>query len=289
MAATASFHRLRGVLRANAAFSAVGGLVALVGFAPIDDLLGAGNRAVVAATGAGLVGFALVVLAVAGLEPRRLVGGAAAVSVADLTGVAATAVVVATVDLDASGGALLTAVAVVVAGFAASQLLLRTTARRIGDPDATVPEEVHVQHAIAAPASSVWPLLTITSCTDGWRRTCRRSRSSAGPARGCGAAATTRSGRGWNETCTLWDEGHEYAVDVDTSDYPYPLTSMGGRWAVEPVGDGSVISMHFRFAPRPGVVGGVFAAVMLVAFRPVLRRILRGWERQLASPRAAAL
>ena len=95
-------------------------------------------------------------------------------------------------------------------------------------------------------------------------------------------------GRGWNETCTLWDEGRQFAVDVDTSDYPYPLRTMRGRWAVEPDGDRSTVSMDFEFVPRSGVLGGVFVATMLLAFKPVVRRILRGWERELTAVHAAA-
>lgn len=94
-------------------------------------------------------------------------------------------------------------------------------------------------------------------------------------------------GRGWNETCTLWEEGHAFAAEVDTSDYPYPLTAMRGRWAVEPRGDGSMISMRFEFTPRAGLAGSMFAIAMLAAFRPVLHRSVRGWERQLASDTTA--
>ncbi|MBA3250181.1 MAG: SRPBCC family protein, partial [Geodermatophilaceae bacterium] len=95
-------------------------------------------------------------------------------------------------------------------------------------------------------------------------------------------------GRGWTETCTLWNDGHEYAVAVDTADYPYPLGEMEGHWAARPDVGGSLVTMRFRFVPRPGVTGGAFAAVMLLAFRPVLRRILRGWERELAARASAA-
>lgn len=96
-------------------------------------------------------------------------------------------------------------------------------------------------------------------------------------------------GRGWNETCTLWEEGHAFAVEVDTSDYPYPLIAMRGRWAVEPRGDRSAVSMTFEFTPKPGLAGGSFAVVMLVTLRPVLRRIVRGWEHKVASPASATV
>ncbi len=63
---------------------------------------------------------------------------------------------------------------------------------------------------------------------------------------------------------------------------------MRGRSAVEPDGDRTAVTMDFELVPRPGVLGGVFVATMLVAFKPVVRRILRGWERELTLAHAAA-
>jgi hypothetical protein len=134
---TSSFPRLRRVLRANAAFSATGGLGALGAVAPVDDLLGAGDRALVAVIGAGLFAFAVVVFAIARSERRRLLRGAAVVSIADLVWVVATIVVVVVGDLAATGVAVLVVVAVVVAGFAFQQLRLRADA--IGGATPTSP------------------------------------------------------------------------------------------------------------------------------------------------------
>ena len=128
MDVTASFPRLRRVLRANAAFSATGGLASLGAFCPYRRSPRRRQPPLVAATGAGLVAFAVVVLAIARSEPGRLLRGAAVVSLADLAWVAATIVVVVTVDLAARGVAGLVVVAAVVAGFALQQLRLRSVA-----------------------------------------------------------------------------------------------------------------------------------------------------------------
>ncbi|MGI8662240.1 MAG: SRPBCC family protein [Acidimicrobiales bacterium] len=284
----AAFHHLRGTLRANAAFSATGGLVALVGFAPIDSALGVGNRLVVAATGAGLLAFAGLVVAVAAFVPRRLLRDTLAVSIADLSWVATTAVVLATADLDQAAPPLLGGVAMVVAGFAVAQLRLRTAASRLTDLDSPVPERVHVERRLAAAASDVWPLLTDHDLYARLAPNLSRVDVLGGEGAGMQRRCYDTLGRGWNETCTLWDEGRQFAVDVDTSDYPYPLQEMRGRWAVEPDGDRSTVSMDFELVPRPGVLGGVFLVTMLVAFKPIVRRIVRGWERELTAVHAAA-
>lgn len=287
MHSTAAFHHLRGTLRANAAFSATGGLVALVGFAPIDSVLGIGNRLVVAVTGAGLLVFAALVVAVAAFEPRRVLRGTLAISIADLSWVAATAVVLAAVDLDRAPP-ILGGVALVVAAFAVAQLRLRIAASGMTDLDSVVPERVHVERRLAAPASDVWPLLTDHDLYGRLAPNLSRVEVLGGEGAGMQRRCYDTLGRGWNETCTLWDEGRQFAVDVDTSDYPYPLHTMRGRWEVEPDGDRSMVSMDFELVPRPGVLGGVFVATMLVVFKPVVRRILRGWERELAAVHAAA-
>jgi len=285
---TAALHHLRGTLRANAAFSATGGLVALVGFAPIDSVLGIGNRLVVAVTGVGLLVFAALVVAVAAFEPRRMVRGTLAISIADLSWIAATAVVFAAVDLYRAAAPILGGVALMVAAFAVAQLWLRIAASRMTDLDSPVPERVHVERRLAAPASDVWPLLTDHDLYGRLAPNLLRVEVLGGEGAGMQRRCYDTLGRGWNETCTLWDAGRQFAVDVDTSDYPYPLHTMRGRWQVEPDGDRSTVSMDFELVPRPGVLGGVFVATMLVVFKPVVRRILRGWERELAAVHAAA-
>jgi hypothetical protein len=62
----------------------------------------------------------------------------------------------------------------------------------------------------------------------------------------------------WQETCTLWDDGRRFAVDVDTSDYPYPLRLMRGLWQVDPDPSGSQVTMRFAYQATPSVRGGLF-------------------------------
>jgi hypothetical protein len=33
-------------------------------------------------------------------------------------------------------------------------------------------------------------------------------------------------GRGWDEVCTLWEEGRRYQMRVRTETYPFPLRQM---------------------------------------------------------------
>ena len=93
-------------------------------------------------------------------------------------------------------------------------------------------------------------------------------------------SCTDASGRSWSETCTLWEPGRRFDVDVDTSDYPYPLAQMQGSWRVEPADpNGSTVGMTFAFQPTPGIRGRPLVAVMHLTFPPILKRIVRGWIR----------
>ncbi len=87
-------------------------------------------------------------------------------------------------------------------------------------------------------------------------------------------------GRGWNETCTLWDEGRAYAFTVDTNapDYPYPLTELKGTWRVEQVEQGSKISLQFVGRARWGLLGRLMLRLFIGPAERICRRLLERWE-----------
>jgi ribosome-associated toxin RatA of RatAB toxin-antitoxin module len=66
-------------------------------------------------------------------------------------------------------------------------------------------------------------------------------------------------GRGWNETCTLWEPGQRFQMRVDTTSYPFPLRQLlrgfQGTWSVDPVPEGSRITVRFDAEPRFGSLG----------------------------------
>lgn len=91
---------------------------------------------------------------------------------------------------------------------------------------------------------------------------------------------TDTIGRTWSETCTLWDPGRRFDVNINISDYPYPLQLVQGSWQVEPAASsGSTIGMTFAIQPNPGLAGRLFVPTMHLFFKPILRRITKGWQR----------
>ncbi len=128
--------RLRTVLRLNAGFSAIGGLIALIAASWVSDGAGIDHVTLTRIVGAGLILFAIDVLLLARASEARLVRDSLLVSVADLSWVAASMVVLAVVDLTRAGVVGTVLVALVVADFAAAQLWFRSKA--VGPREAAI-------------------------------------------------------------------------------------------------------------------------------------------------------
>lgn len=90
-------------------------------------------------------------------------------------------------------------------------------------------------------------------------------------------------GRGWNEVCTLWDEGRRYEMRVRTETYPSPLRQMfrefRGAWEVEPAGGGSTVSM--RYQVEPSVLGRLLWRPIRRTFERQCELLLDNWQREI--------
>ena len=70
----------------------------------------------------------------------------------------------------------------------------------------------------------------------------------------------TRGGT-WRESCTRWEAGRSYTMEVDTSHYPYPFRAMRGTWSVADAADGgSRITMRFDYRMPWGSLGALLGA-----------------------------
>jgi hypothetical protein len=101
----------------------------------------------------------------------------------------------------------------------------------------------------------------------------------SGPGETLRRRCTATEGGHWQETCTLWDEGRRFAVEVDTAAYPYPITVMRGLWQVDPHPHGSTVTMRFALQATPTIRGGLFIIVMRPYFGRAVARIFDGWQR----------
>ncbi len=284
---------LRNAFRLNGEFSGMTGLIATVAAGPVADLLGIDQVWLIRGLGISLLGFSALLFFLAGQRNSEVRVMAAPISLADLGWVAGTVAIVALGWLSTVGAIVMGVVALVVLGFAIAQLRARAAmvtagAETIRTTDASeVPNEfppvelVAMTKRLSASVEELWPIMTdhelyaklalnlggakgLTPNGPGLRRTCADS-----------------AGRTWSETCTLWDEGRRFDVNIDIDDYPYPLQLMQGSWAVEQRGpEAAAVSMKFAFQPKPGLRGRIFVPTMHVLFKPILARIARGWQRE---------
>ncbi len=139
---------------------------------------------------------------------------------------------------------------------------------------------------VSAPRSDTWAVL---SDLNGWgdhapnlSKTEVVAGSQAGAIRRC----YNNAGKGWNETCTLWQPGRRYVMEVDTSDYPYPLSVMRGTFDVDDAADGSIIRLRFDYKVKGGPAGRVLGLLMRPAFARICKGLLDSLE-QAALARAA--
>jgi Polyketide cyclase / dehydrase and lipid transport len=272
--------RLRNVLRVNAVVSGLSGLATALASGWVAEVMGVSMIAV-RVVGVGLVLFAVGVGLAGGWRQRRLPALARLIGVADAGWVAATAVLVATGAFSAAGIGVAVTIGVVVAGFAA--LDLRGPAVVVSAPpvaDVSPPlEAITIAAEVGASAERAWAVVTDHELYGRLAPNLGRVELTRANGPELARHCTDNSGRGWSESCTLWDEGRRFAVAVDTSDYPYPLQTMRGSWSVGRLAPArSRLGMTFLFQPRPRLRGRLFVWVLHAAFPVVLRRILRGWN-----------
>lgn len=89
------------------------------------------------------------------------------------------------------------------------------------------------------------------------------------------------NGGTWRERCVLWDNGRAYAMQVDTSDYPYPFKAMQGTWSIEPQAHGTLIQMQFDYQLKYGPVGKLLGKTLEKRFKPIGEALLDNWEKKM--------
>lgn len=275
-----STRRLRAALRANTLFSLACGVVLLGASWWLAAPWGLGPAVAPPVVGVGVAGFGVLVARLAVAPARTLRRWTPVVVAADGLWVAGSAVLLAVRPLPRPGAAAIVAVGVAVAALAAGQLA-GLAATRPDDPLGDI-EIVEASQLYAATPAAVWPLLTDHHLYGRLAPNLTSVQVISDPGVPLRRRCTNRSGDGWEETCTLWDDGRRFAVEVDTTSYPYPLTMMVGLWQVDPQHGGTQVTMRFAYQARATAWGGLFAIALRTLFRPVLGRIFDGWRASLA-------
>jgi ribosome-associated toxin RatA of RatAB toxin-antitoxin module len=134
---------------------------------------------------------------------------------------------------------------------------------------------------VAAPRDHVWHVISDVAGLAEHAPNLSASEVVAGDGKGMIRRCYNHAGEGWSETCTLWEPGHRYTMEVDTSDYPYPLLAMRGTWAVEDHQDGARIRLRYDYQPKYRLAGRVLASLMRPVFARACRQMLDSYEAAL--------
>lgn len=293
--AIAAVTALRNAVRLNALFSVVSGSICFVFAGWVGGQLGIGDSwtIIVRLVGFGLLAFAALLVVIAAAIPRRLISASLPVVAGDASWVAATVVLIAMGSFSTRGAVVTGVVGVVVLGFAVLQWRARVGSLTAVE-DATVRldemttiEGVVFHCDVPASAEALWPVMIDHELYAKLARNLGGATAVTENGPGLVRHCSDTNGKTWSESCTLWDPGRRFSVNVhtDAADYPYPLAMMQGSWGVAPTGrpGTSEVTMAFAFQPTPGVKGAIMALGMNATIRPILRRIARGWKRAATS------
>jgi ribosome-associated toxin RatA of RatAB toxin-antitoxin module len=145
-----------------------------------------------------------------------------------------------------------------------------------------------VERYVEAGAERVWEVVSDAANLADHAPNLSKSEVIAGDGEGMVRRCYNSGGAGWSETCTLWQPGHRYTMEVDTSDYPYPLSQMRGTWEVRERGDGALIHLRYDYTVKYGPLGALLAILLRPTFRRTCRRMLDSYERAALATRAGA-
>ena len=138
--------------------------------------------------------------------------------------------------------------------------------------------ELRVERMVQAPVEVVWSVISDVVGYAEVAPNLSKAEIMSGDGLGMCRRCYDSQGRGWNETCVLWEEGHRYSFVVDTSDYPYPLTKMQGTWGLVERPEGVLITMCFDFMPKYGPIGWLWTQLSKPAFRHICEVLLDNWK-----------
>lgn len=137
-----------------------------------------------------------------------------------------------------------------------------------------------MERHIKAPRAVAWAVL---SDLDGWGQhapNLSKTEVVEGQAEGAVRRCYNNAGKAWNETCSLWEAGRQYVMEVDTSHYPYPMTLMRGTFSVDDEERGSRVKLRFDYRFKYGVLGRLAGALSRPMFGRTCKRLLDSIERE---------
>jgi ribosome-associated toxin RatA of RatAB toxin-antitoxin module len=141
-----------------------------------------------------------------------------------------------------------------------------------------------IERFVKAPSEIIWAVI---SDVEGYARhapNLERTFIVSGEGVGMRRHSVDARGAEWDEVCTVWEEGSRYAMQADTSTYPYPMRHMTGTWGMEDRPSGTVIYMQFDYQPKfdlPIIGKYIDNRSYRPAFEEISRQLMDNWEAEI--------
>lgn len=135
-----------------------------------------------------------------------------------------------------------------------------------------------IDRYIDAPRAHAWAVLSDLNAWGNHAPNLSKTEVVDGAAEGAVRRCYDNAGKSWKETCTLWQSGRRYVMEVDTSDYPYPMSVMRGTFSVQDAGEGSRVKLRFDYQFKYGVLGWLAGLLARPIFAFTCRRLLASIE-----------
>jgi hypothetical protein len=274
---------LRTALLANAAFSAVSGLIFATRSDAVAGLIGPGDALIYLALGAGLLGFAALVAWVATRKPVNAFH-ALLISAADAGWVLGTALLIALLGIAAfqpAGLLALLAIAALVGCFCIAQLL--GINRMFALTGASGTQRLTVLVDAPAPPDALWSRIADLGGIGRFSPNLARVllREDALPGVGATRQCSDHNKRTWAEHCERFDPAERLVAmrfRADEPGFPYPFATMAGGWHVVPSGVDATVKIWFDVTPKfrlaQPLILGLMSRTLARGFAEIVTRML---------------
>lgn len=141
--------------------------------------------------------------------------------------------------------------------------------------------QITMDRTVDAPAAVVWDVVTDHELYAEAAPNLSTVEVVEGDKEGLVRRCVDTNGNEWTETCSRWEEGRAFAVDVDVehSDFHARLfRRFEGEWRVSEQPDGVCITIRFEFEPRYGPLGVLVSKFFEYKAPAMVEEIFDRWE-----------
>jgi len=115
--------------------------------------------------------------------------------------------------------------------------------------------KIEVDKRVKGDPETIWEILTNTECYADVAPDVIRAEHVSGEAIGMVRRIHHKSGRSWEEECKEWEPQSHFTMQVQTENYPLPVTYLQRKVSMEQKQKNIVIKIRYEYTPNYGPLG----------------------------------